>query len=63
MSKRLTRSQDKKLAGVCGGLAEYLGIDPTIVRVIWLIAVLVYGSGLILYLILWLVMPPTSNQL
>lgn len=63
MSKRLTRSQDKKLAGVCGGLAEYLGIDPTIVRVIWLIAVLVYGSGLILYLILWLVMPPASNQL
>ena len=63
MAKRLTRSADKKVAGVCGGVGEYLGIDPTIVRIIWLIAILVYGSGLFLYLILWLVMPPSPHQL
>ena len=56
--KRLCRSSSQKMvAGVCGGVAEYLGWDATIVRVIWVILTLAGGSGLLLYLILWLLMP------
>jgi phage shock protein C len=47
------------LAGVCGGVAEYLGWDVTIVRVLWIILTLAGGSGVLLYIILWLVMPQT----
>jgi phage shock protein C len=58
-NKKLYRSNtDKMLAGVCGGLAQYFGIDSTIVRLIF--ALLVFfgvGSGLILYIILALIMP------
>ncbi|MGE0227161.1 MAG: PspC domain-containing protein [Dehalococcoidia bacterium] len=56
--RRLTRSHDRVLGGVAGGLAEYLDVDPTIVRVIWVLAV-VFGLPLAIlgYLILWLVMP------
>jgi len=57
--KRLYRSlADKKIAGVCGGLAEYFKIDPTIVRVIFVILLLPGGfPGLLPYAILWLVVP------
>lgn len=56
--KRLCRSSSQKmLAGVCGGVAQYLGWDVTIVRVIWIVLTLAGGSGILLYLILWLVMP------
>ena len=52
--KRLCRSSSQKMvAGVCGGVAEYLGWDATIVRVIWVVLTLAGGSGLLLYLILW----------
>lgn len=58
MEKRLQRSrQNRQLAGVCGGIAEYLGWDPTLVRVAWIILTLLGGSGILIYLILWLVMP------
>lgn len=51
-------SVDKKIAGVCGGFAEYLDVDATLVRVIWLIAIFVpVPLGLIAYLIAWIVMP------
>jgi phage shock protein C len=57
-AKRLMRSsRDKKLGGVCAGLAEYFDLDPTVVRVIWLLAVLLGGTGLLAYLILWIVLP------
>lgn len=57
-SKKLTRSRkDKKIAGVCGGFAEYLDIDSTLVRVIWLMLAFFGGWGLIAYLIAWIVMP------
>ena len=49
--KRLRKSNDKKLCGVCGGIAEYLDMDPTIVRIIWLVLVLCAGTGLLAYLI------------
>lgn len=58
MAKRLTRNRNQKvIAGVCSGLARYFDIDPVIIRVIWAVAVFVYGVGLIPYLIFWLVVP------
>lgn len=55
--KKLYKSNDKKLCGVCAGIAEYLDLDPTVIRVIWLLAVLCCGVGAIAYLVLALVMP------
>lgn len=55
--KRLTRSSNKMIGGVCAGLAEYLDIDLTIVRIVWVLMVLFAGFGILLYVILWLVMP------
>ena len=57
MGKTLKCSADKKIAGVCGGVANYFGIDPTVVRIIWLILALCAGCGVIAYLICWLLMP------
>jgi len=54
---RLTRSEtDKRIAGVCGGLGEYFGIDPILVRVAFVLLALM-GPGLIAYIVLWIVMP------
>lgn len=59
--KRLCRSRSNRtLAGVCGGIAEYYGWDPTLVRVAWIVLTLLGGSGILLYLIMWLVMPEAS---
>lgn len=56
--KRFVRStNDRKIAGVCAGVANYFDMDPTIIRVLWLIAVLCFGTGLLAYLILWIVVP------
>ncbi|MBR6702736.1 MAG: PspC domain-containing protein, partial [Clostridia bacterium] len=56
--KKLYKSKtDRKLAGVCGGIAEYIGIDSTLVRLALVIFCLAGGSGLILYLVAALVMP------
>lgn len=55
--KKLTKSNDKKLCGVCAGIAEYLNIDPTIIRVIWVIYTLLIGAGLFAYIICALIMP------
>lgn len=55
--KKLRKSKDKKICGVCGGIAEYFGMDPTVIRVIWLILVLCAGTGLIAYIIAALLMP------
>ena len=55
--KRLTKSRDKKLCGVCGGIAEYFDIDPTVVRLIWVLLVLCAGTGVLAYIIAALVMP------
>lgn len=58
MEKRLhLSSTDKKIAGVCGGFAEFFGIDSTIIRIAWLFAAFLGGSGVLLYLVCWLVMP------
>jgi phage shock protein C len=55
--KLMRSSTDKKIGGVCAGLADYLDIDPTIVRVVWLLAVLCAGTGFFAYLVLWIVLP------
>lgn len=61
MQNRLTRStRDRKLAGVCGGIAAFLGWDPTLVRILWIVLTMLGGSGILIYLILWLVMPLDS---
>ncbi len=57
-SKRLTKSRnDRKLCGVCGGFAEYLNLDPTIIRLIWALLVLAAGTGVLAYLIAAIIMP------
>ena len=55
--KKLVRSANKKIAGVCGGLAEFFSLDPSIVRIVWLLCILLGGTGLLAYLIMWIVMP------
>ncbi|MCK6528190.1 PspC domain-containing protein [Myxococcota bacterium] len=59
-ARRLTRSEnDRMIAGVCGGIARWRGWDPTLVRVLWVLAAIfsVAFPGLLVYLILWAVMP------
>ena len=56
---------DRKIAGVCGGLAEYLGVEVTIVRLLWVIVAIVPGAvfgGVIAYLLAWLLMPEDAPQ-
>lgn len=48
---------DKKIGGVCGGLAEYFGVDPLLVRVFFLVCIVGVGFGLLAYLVLWLLAP------
>lgn len=56
--KRLTRSKSEKMiAGVCGGLAMYLGLDPTLVRLIFLLVSLAGGQGVLIYLLMWVITP------
>lgn len=55
--KKLRRSNNKMIAGVCAGIAEYFEIDPTLIRVIWAIAALIGGTGILAYLVSALIMP------
>lgn len=56
--KRLARSMnDKMVAGVAAGLADYMNLDPTIVRLLFVLLALAGGPGILIYLILWVVMP------
>jgi phage shock protein PspC (stress-responsive transcriptional regulator) len=56
--KKLTRStSDKKIAGVCGGISKYLNVDPTVVRILFLIALICGSLGLWIYIIVWLCTP------
>jgi len=58
MDTRLTRSRDDRMiAGVAGGLADYLGIDPSLVRIAWVVLFLAGGLGLLIYIIMWIVVP------
>lgn len=62
MHKRLYRIEEgKKLAGVCGGLAEYFEIDPTLVRLGWALVSLFAGTGIVAYVVAAIVMPAKSE--
>jgi len=50
-------TRDRKICGVCGGIAEWLGIDPAIVRIVWAVMVMGWGTGALLYLICVFVLP------
>lgn len=58
MEKKLYKSsQNKMIDGVCGGIAEYFGIDPTVVRLIWALFSLMGGSGILAYIIAAIIIP------
>jgi phage shock protein C len=57
-TRRLYRSRtNRKLAGVCGGLAQYFNTDVTLIRVLFVVLALLGGPGLVIYLVLWIVVP------
>ncbi|HET0741145.1 TPA: PspC domain-containing protein [Streptococcus pneumoniae] len=54
--------RDKKIAGVCAGVAHYLDMDPTIVvQVIWGVLTCCYGAGIVAYIILWIIAPVATD--
>jgi phage shock protein C len=56
--KRLYRSRKEQMvAGICGGIAEYFAVDPTIVRLVFVLLALLGGPGLLIYIVLWIVIP------
>jgi phage shock protein PspC (stress-responsive transcriptional regulator) len=55
--KRLTKSNNKMICGVCGGIGEYLGIDPTVVRLLWVLLSVLGGAGLLAYIIAAIIIP------
>ena len=61
--KRLYLGRDAKLGGVCSGIAEYFEVDPTLVRLIWIVVTLLsMGLGLVAYFIFWIVMPEKPKR-
>ncbi|MBI9066864.1 MAG: PspC domain-containing protein [Salinivirgaceae bacterium] len=63
MKSRLTRSRDKVIAGVCGGIAQWLGWDIALVRILYLVVSILSAGfpGTLVYIILWIVMPDDQN--
>lgn len=60
--RKLTRSTtDRRIAGVCGGLADYLTVDPVVLRIIFLISLVFGGLGFWAYLVVWLVAPEDNR--
>lgn len=57
----LRRGSDRIVAGVCSGLAHYFGVDPIIVRLIFVLVTLFHGVGILIYIVLWVVMEPPAN--
>lgn len=58
MVKKLYRSQtDKKIAGVCAGIGEYFDVDPLFIRLLFIAAFVAYGTGILAYIILWVLTP------
>ena len=56
--KKLYKSRyDKKLCGVCGGIAQYFNIDPTIVRLIWAALIVFAGTGILIYILAAIILP------
>ena len=62
--KKLYRSDEHKmLAGVCGGIAEYFGVDPTLIRLAWVVFSLLGGSGLLAYILAAIIIPRDDSNL
>ena len=60
--KRIYRSRKNRvIAGICGGIGEYFNVDPVVIRILWVLFSLAYGSGLLVYLIAWLIIPKSSR--
>jgi len=60
---KLTRSRsDQMIAGVCGGLAEYLDLDPVLVRLAFVVLLFASGVGLPIYIVLWIIMPVGNGE-
>jgi phage shock protein C len=56
--RKLYRStSNRQLAGVCGGLAEYFNLDPTLIRVLFVLLAVLGGSGVVLYIAMWIIVP------
>ncbi len=57
-TRKLYRSRsDRKLAGVCGGLAQFFNLDPTLIRVLFVVLAVLGGSGILIYLAMWIMVP------
>jgi phage shock protein C len=60
--RKLYRSQTQRMiAGVCGGLAEYFNVDATLMRVLFLLLAVFGGSGLVIYVVMWIIVPDISK--
>jgi len=58
MDKQLRRSRNNRvIAGVCSGIGEYLGVDPVAIRLLMVVATLMGGSGILIYLVAWVLIP------
>ncbi len=63
MKKRLYRSKkDRMLGGVCGGIAEYFDVDPTLIRLAWVVFTFFGGSGVFAYIIAWIIVPERPDE-
>lgn len=63
MKKRLYKSNtDKQICGVCGGIAEYFDVDPTLIRLVWVLLVLSAGSGVLAYIACAIVFPEKGQE-
>lgn len=56
-SKLYLSDTNKKIGGVCGGIGEYFGVDPTLIRLIWILLIFLAGTGVIAYFIAWIIIP------
>jgi phage shock protein C len=63
MARRLYLGRDKRIAGVCSGIADYFAIDPTLVRIGWILFMLAGGSGILAYIIAMVVMPERPDDI
>ena len=56
--KKIYRSKkDRIITGVCGGIGKYFKVDPTLIRLFWIFATLLWGAGLVAYIIAWIIIP------
>ncbi|EEU7815895.1 PspC domain-containing protein [Listeria monocytogenes] len=62
MKKLYKSSSQKMIAGVCGGIAEYFGIEVTLVRLVWVAATLFLGSGILLYILAAIIIPKATPE-